>query len=181
MIIQEYVEENKERFYGKFDVKSNNECWVWKGGLDKDGYGKFNVKLKNRFITKSAHRISFELTNGEILDEVKILHSCDNPSCVNPFHLLSGTHKQNMQDMKEKGRAAKGNNNGKRLYPEKNKKGEENKASKLTEKDVKEICDLLKNKVFNNVEISKLYCVHVDTIWRIKSGKIWSHITKGLL
>lgn len=33
-----------------------------------------------------------------------VRHSCDNPPCCNPAHLLVGTAAQNAQDMAERGR-----------------------------------------------------------------------------
>ncbi len=40
--------------------------------------------------------------------KLHILHSCDNPSRVNPKHLREGTDADNVQDMMERGRYAKG-------------------------------------------------------------------------
>ena len=88
----------------KFAIKSagRNElgCWVWTGSKDRDGYGS----LRDGNKMKRAHRVSWEIHNGEIPDGLAILHKCNNPSCVNPKHLKLGDHTENMQDRKSNGR-----------------------------------------------------------------------------
>jgi hypothetical protein len=51
-----------------------------------------------------AHRLSYELFKAPIADGNVIMHTCDNPLCVNPDHLIQGTQLQNITDMHEKGR-----------------------------------------------------------------------------
>ena len=51
-----------------------------------------------------AHRVVWEAFNGEPLGDRLVLHSCDNPSCVNPAHLSAGTMTDNMRDCASKGR-----------------------------------------------------------------------------
>lgn len=55
-------------------------------------------------------------------------------------------------------------------------KGEKNVMAKLTEQQVKEIKQLLKNGVKQR-KIAKIYNVHFNTISNIKLGKTWTHIT----
>lgn len=33
-----------------------------------------------------------------------IMHKCDNPACCNPDHLVAGSQKDNLDDMRSKGR-----------------------------------------------------------------------------
>jgi hypothetical protein len=56
----------------------------------------------------SAHRASYELHIGSIAEGLVIRHTCDNPPCVNPDHLVAGTPEQNTQDMLDRNRQAKG-------------------------------------------------------------------------
>lgn len=73
-------------------------CWPWRGA--ERGY--HNVQWEGR--TVPAHRLSYELAKGPIPDGMFICHVCDNPLCCNPDHLWAGTHKDNMDDMMQKGR-----------------------------------------------------------------------------
>ena len=59
-----------------------------------------------------AHRFAYEAFVERIPDGMIVLHSCDNPPCVNPSHLRIGTHKENSGDMVQKNRQAKGEENG---------------------------------------------------------------------
>lgn len=58
--------------------------------------------------------------------------------------------------------------------------GENNPASKFTEKKVIQI-KMLFRLGFKNIEISKIYDVHKNTISSIRTGKTWSHIKLGEL
>ncbi len=82
-----------ERFQDKVDIKGPNDCWEWKATISH-GYGNFSIYSK----MKTAHRVAWEIVNGPIPEDKMILHSCDNPLCVNPNHLRLGTNKDNMHD-----------------------------------------------------------------------------------
>lgn len=89
----------QERFNSKFNIDDDN-CWLWTGSLDKDGYGFLMYEGK----AIKAHRYAFILNRGEIPEDLQICHSCDIRNCVNPNHLFLGTQKDNMQDAMKKGR-----------------------------------------------------------------------------
>lgn len=83
-------------------IPGGSGCWEWNGPYDKDGYGV----IKRLGKTYRAHRVSFDIHKGKIPVGLMILHSCDNPKCVNPAHLSPGTAKDNSDDMIRKGRKA---------------------------------------------------------------------------
>lgn len=97
------IEVNWKRFQSKV-VKKESGCWEWSGSGNGRGYGKHYAKINGKHSRMYAHRLSFLLHNGWLSDSVHIMHSCDNPPCVNPEHLSAGTHTDNMQDMMRKGR-----------------------------------------------------------------------------
>ena len=54
-----------------------------------------------------AHRIAYAKAHGLTLADIDgkvVRHTCDNPPCVNPDHLLLGTASDNMQDAVARGR-----------------------------------------------------------------------------
>jgi len=88
-----------DRFWNKVD--KTDSCWLWTGAKSSSGYGHLNINKK----TIKAHRFSYEMHFGKFDLNKIILHSCDNPLCVNPAHLSLGTKKDNGADMASKNRA----------------------------------------------------------------------------
>jgi hypothetical protein len=118
------------------------------------GYGSFSVGSASR----SAHRFCYEYFHGRIPEGLVVRHRCDNPLCVNPWHLETGTHKDNMLDRVIRNRSSRGSKNG---------------NAKLTEDQVLDIFhdDRLPT------QISEDYGIDHTTVRNIKSGKNWTHLT----
>jgi hypothetical protein len=89
----------RTRLWGKIDKRRLNECWPWTSGRTRYGYGC--IRLGKKRI--SAHRAVFALMHT-ISDTMVVRHSCDNPICCNPIHLLAGTQQDNIDDMMKRGR-----------------------------------------------------------------------------
>lgn len=76
-------------------------CWEWQGALTSCGYpvvsrgGNCNVRLQ---------RVIYEEINDESLGYDVVRHTCDNPVCINPEHLVRGSSVDNMKDRNERGR-----------------------------------------------------------------------------
>ena len=100
----------EERFWKKVDKHGRTmpgmrtRCWDWNGNLSSTGYGV--IALPGRGSPRVlAHRYSYELENGEFDKSLFVLHHCDNPLCVRPSHLYTGSHAENMRDMKIRSRS----------------------------------------------------------------------------
>lgn len=132
----------------------NSGCWLWLGHLNPYGYGRLG---RNR-IERQAHRLSFLAHIGPIPDELKVLHKCDIPSCVNPDHLFLGTDEDNMQDMVTKGRNV-------------NPSGEDHPMAKLNYKDIQKIRE---NKISTISAIADHFGVSRRAIRFVKTGETWS-------
>jgi hypothetical protein len=146
---------NPNRLWSKVD--KSNECWNWTGRLNKNGYGQMSIG-NTELLT---HRAAFILHNGSIESGMCVMHTCDNPQCCNPSHLKSGTHAENMADMKIKGRR-KGVNSGC-----------DNGRSKLTQLLAEEI-RILKNSGLKLKELSEKFDVGISTISRVCRKENWA-------
>jgi hypothetical protein len=152
---QSYFDTNLYNSFWRFIVcgLTPNDCWQWMASKRK-GYGLVKVYLPERK-TRAAHRISYSLANNLPLNEIKgiILHSCDNPSCVNPQHLREGSYQDNINDMKARGRERKAH-------------GERNGNAKLADKQIKLIFDLV-NSGLSYSEVGRRFHVHYSQISNI--------------
>jgi len=150
----------KCRFFSK--VQKTDTCWLWKGSLNRNQWGKRYGTLQMGEKNMLAHRISYELFKGKIPKGKIVCHQCDIESCVNPNHLWLGSYQDNMEDMRFKKR-------------ENYVKGSINPASKLTEKEVEKIKELY-IEGWMIKDISSFFGVTRHCIQHILKGKTWKHL-----
>ena len=145
-----------QRFWQKVDYSGS--CWLWLAG-HVQGYGQFWVDGQN----VRAHRVSYELTYGEIPSGLLVRHSCDNRPCVNPAHLSIGTYADNARDAVERNRLAV---------------GEAHYSAKLTTADVLAIRARYRRGHRNDGQraIAREYGMSHQAIGELLSGESWRHI-----
>ncbi len=83
-------------------MPSQTDCQEFEGARNPHGYGQVHMSGK----TVLAHRLAWALHNGADPARKVVMHTCDNPSCVNPEHLVLGSQAENMTDMAKKSRRA---------------------------------------------------------------------------
>lgn len=145
----------EERFWSKVDIRGEDECWEWKAGRNRGGYGMFQHKL--------ANRVAWELTKGPILEGLCALHSCDNPPCCNPKHLFLDTRTENIADMDRKGRRG-------------STSGIKNPNVKLTPELVLQIRKEYVPRINSQTKLAKKYGLHPSYVGKIVRNEFW----KGL-
>jgi hypothetical protein len=89
-------------------VQKGEGCWEWQAARAANGYGRAFFEGR----VQSAHRIAFQLVHGPVPSWMVIRHTCDNPPCVRPDHLLTGTQADNVADSIRRGRSARGVRHG---------------------------------------------------------------------
>lgn len=151
-------------FWSKVDIQESPcTCWEWRGAKKPNGYG--NVRIDGRYLL--AHRVAFELAVCAIPDGLMVCHSCDNPSCCNPRHLLLGTAAANFSDMLIKNRQD---------FQKNRAVGEKNYNAKLTDDDVIAIRRKYKNKELNQYQLAEKFGVSQPCIGSIVRGETWRHV-----
>lgn len=149
-----------------------NGCMLWTKGIFKgSGYGAID-KLK-------AHRVAYVICYGSIPPGKVVMHTCDNPRCVTPSHLVLGTQGDNLEDCIRKRR-------GKQMlretchmvqHPEDVKRGEQNARAKLTV----DLVRIIRRSWSFGVPIAYLakeYGVSATQIRKIIRRKAWTHVSE---
>ena len=92
-----YTKRPWQHFYFR-KILIGDECWIWTGGNDGNGYGRTH----SDGVEVYCHRLAYEKFIGPIPAGMHVLHKCDNPSCSNPSHLFLGKQRENNRDAMSK-------------------------------------------------------------------------------
>ena len=144
-------------------------CWNWAGTMKGKSklkrYGSLTIGSRSDGSRRqvSAHRYSYEVFVGFIPEGMFVCHKCDNPSCVNPDHLFTGTRQDNIDDREVKGRNK----------PRDFGKHEQHPNAILSWKDVKAIRSKY-NKIRGEIQaLADQYKVDRKTVSDIVNMKTW--------
>lgn len=151
------IDDVRERLYAGVDTSDPNACWPFTGSLDIGGYGWCSFAFAG---TKKAHRLAAWLAGDDIDDRV-VLHSCDNPPCINWRHLYTGSHAENEADKDAKGRRPIGEDHG---------------AAKLTEEHVRTIVQRVRAGEARR-DVAASFGVSTALVAAIMCGRVWRHVT----
>lgn len=147
--------------------KPDNECWEWQGSTSQNyEYGVVYFQYK----ALAAHRVAYFLHHGH-WPEPMALHSCDNHACVNPQHIRAGTHIENMQDAKNRGKLVRGTKPTDQQFM----RGENCPQSILLDADVY----MIKKEIMQGISLAKIarkWGVVHSTISKIRHNVNWAHI-----
>lgn len=148
----------EERISSHFTRGSDHECWVWTKLKNRAGYGMISTQVGMAL----GHRVMWEMANSQkIPPKMVVMHTCDNPACVNPAHLRLGTQLENLKDMQAKRR---------HVVP--HARGEDHHDARLTEAKVRHIRSCNES----NYDLADKYGVSPSTIGKIRRRVTWKHI-----
>jgi len=172
----------EDRFRKKVDRRGPADCWPWLGAKNNQGgrgygHGLFYWPITGVRRMVGAHVASWLLEHGgdRIAPGGVVRHACDNPSCVNPAHLVLGTQLDNMRDKVERGRAASGAANGAYTMPERRRRGGEHGMAKLNEDTVR-LIRLAHADGVRQVELARRHGVTQANISEVVRRKTWQHV-----
>ena len=149
------LDPTEARFRDKVAPPDANGCHLWTACTNQDGYGRFRYLGR----TVKAHRYAAGMVDWP--PEIVTRHICNVPACVNPEHLTFGSQADNMSDMVEADRQAKGTDNG---------------NAKLTEEQVIEIRRRYADGGVAQRPLAAEYGVHQPLISDIVRRKRWKHL-----
>lgn len=155
--IEQLTEKRLTKFWGRVDKTPT--CWNWVGACLPKGYGMVGMGKR----VYRVHRIAYYYFHKVDPLDNDVLHTCDNPKCVNPSHLFLGTNLDNIKDKMNKGRYN-------------HIKGSQMGNATLSEDLVKLIKQYLAQG-YTQTSIAKAFLVTKQTIWKIAHNEAWTHVS----
>lgn len=137
------------------------DCIEHTQSVGRQRYGFVCCKGKTQYM----HRVVYCTHNGTTLEAIKglvVRHTCDNKRCINPAHLLIGTHKDNYNDARVRGRLNL-------------RTGDAMAHSKLSKDIAEEIRKVYvpRSKLYGARALARKYGVAHSTIVRTVGGERW--------
>jgi len=153
--LPEFLPADKDRFSTFVDKTGGPDaCWPWMGTADP--YGHFKAQGK-RFL---ANRVAFSIANDDRLEDGKVVrHTCDNPPCCNPAHLVDGTYSDNVADMISRGR-------------DNPRRGERHPRAAANDNLVR----VIRSSPLSGREAADDFGVSYSAVAKIRSGETWKHV-----
>lgn len=148
-----------DKYSDKIAFAGPSECWPWIAGKFPAGYGAVRFGKQ-----RHAHRAAYEDAHGVgCADGLVVRHRCDVRACVNPSHLELGSQADNMRDKVDRGRQAKGSENG---------------SAKLHEDAVHAIRSsyVFGSRTHGLNSLARAYGVSCTVIAKIISRQTWVHV-----
>lgn len=162
------------RFHELVEQRGPDECWPWKASTLAGGYGQWKRGRR----TLKAHRVAYFLHYHADPGPALVMHSCDNPPCCNPRHLLLGTWKDNLADCAAKGRTNRffGDAHWSHRKPGLVSRGEKVGGSKLTEEVVVELRRLYAAGGFTQQKLADKFGLSREGVGCALRGQNWRHL-----
>lgn len=145
---------NENHFWSKVE-RNVDGCWPWTASLPH-GYGQVGVGASGQQRMFRASRLAYFFANGRWPTPI-VRHTCDNPACCRPSHLIEGTQQDNVRDMVERGRQ---------------QRHERHAKAKLNWAQVFEIRALHSEGVSYG-KLAQMYNVHLQNIAAICQERTW--------
>lgn len=135
---------------------------------NRDGYAQVKRVINGVRHNPMMHRVVYCQHHGIPLDAIEglvVRHTCDNPRCINPDHLLIGTHQDNTNDKVSHNRQPKRESHGR---------------AKLNEQQVRFIRSQYdpKSKEYNACALARMLGVSRTAIRKVATGENWHETTQ---
>lgn len=150
----------EDYFWRKVQIRGANECWPH----SKPSAGGYALVWSANGHVEGAHRRAFHLANG-YLPDLLIMHTCDNPPCCNPAHLVAGSEQDNSDDMVSKRRHGR---------------GEHSENARLTAEQVNSIRGWVaeNGRPYGYAgKLAREYGIDRSNLWKILTRKTWASDT----
>ena len=165
-----FVERKDIPTFPGYEITKDGRVWSnktnkWLSPYKDKGYYRVTLYNNGNYRGQYIHYLLLITFIGPRPKRKEGCHKNDIPTDNNPKNLYWGTRSENRKDTFR---------NKKQSF-----RGEKNNAVKLNNLQVRVIKYLLKfSKEFTYKYIAKIFNVHSSTIYKIKKGKTWKHMTE---